>query len=102
MYGTIMMDRMTPAASMPTPYGGPWNNGTNPNQRPSAGCTQPRNHGTSTKIPQSPYTTLGTAASSSMRNATGGRIQNGASSARKIAAPSESGTAMSSASSDDT
>src|SRR5919201_45695 len=46
--------------------------------------------------------TLGTAATSSTRKASGGRTHAGASSARKIAAPMPRGTAISSASSDDT
>ena len=49
-----MMARIIPAASMPMPYGGPWNSGRKPSHPPSAGCTQSRSHGTSTKMPQSP------------------------------------------------
>src|SRR5712664_2101801 len=53
------------------------------------------------KIPHNPYTTLGIAASSSTRNATGWRSQLGENSVRKTATPSESGTAISKASSED-
>src|SRR5712692_4596040 len=53
------------------------------------------------KIPHNPYTTLGIAASSSTRNATGCRNHLGENSVRKIATPSASGTAISSASTDD-
>ena len=54
-----------------------------------------------TKMPHSPYTTLGIAASSSTRNAIGCRTERGANSVSKIATPSASGTAIRSASSDD-
>ena len=50
-----------------------------------------------TKIPHVPYTTLGIAASSSTRNATGWRSQRGENSVRKIATLSARGTAMTSA-----
>ena len=52
-------------------------------------------------MPHVPYTTLGIAASSSTRNATGWRSQRGENSVRKIATLSASGTARSSASSED-
>ncbi len=54
-----------------------------------------------TKIPHTPYTTLGIAASSSTRKATGCRSQRRENSVRKIATPNASGTAISNASSDD-
>src|SRR5581483_4881206 len=57
--------------------------------------------GINTKTPHSPYTTLGIAASSSTRNATGCRSQRGANSARKIATPSARGTASTRASSEE-
>ncbi len=55
-----------------------------------------------TKIPHSPYTTLGIAASRSTRNATGCRSQRGANSERKIATPIASGVARASAMIDET
>src|SRR5439155_1407207 len=50
-------------------------------------------------MPHVPYTTLGIAASSSTRNATGWRSQRGENSVRKIATLSASGTARTSANS---
>src|SRR5439155_271820 len=41
MNGTTMMARIIPAASIPTPYGGPWNSGRNPSVRPSIATTRP-------------------------------------------------------------
>src|SRR5207237_8198630 len=52
-------------------------------------------------IPHIPYTTLGMAASSSTRKATGCRSQRGENSVRKIATLSASGTAINSATRDD-
>ena len=57
-------------------------------------------NGPSTRIPQSPRTTLGIAASSSTSGATTARIQRGASSLRKSAIASEIGVARSSAPND--
>ena len=54
MYGTTMIARMMPAASMPIPYGGPWKSGRNPRVLPSTGCTQTLKSGARTKMPQSP------------------------------------------------
>src|SRR5207244_2159538 len=55
----------------------------------------------STKMPHTPYTTLGTAASSSTRKATGCRIHVGANSVRKMATPSANGTASNRATRED-
>src|SRR5256712_14209233 len=81
---------------MPAPYGGPWKSGTKPRVAPSAGCTQVRSHGARTKTPHRPNKTLGTAATSSTRNAIGARIGAGARSARKIGAPRPRGPAANS------
>src|SRR5207247_1306605 len=41
MNGTIMIARMMPAASMPTPYGGPWKSGRNPRDALNDGIAAP-------------------------------------------------------------
>ena len=64
--------------------------------------TAVRSTGSSTKMPQSPYTTLGIAANRSTRNATGCRILGGANSERNTATPSASGAAMIKATIDET
>ncbi len=51
-------------------------------------------NGTSTAIPHSPNTTLGTTATSSTSIDSAGRILPGTASERKIAAPTLSGTAI--------
>jgi len=66
------------------------------------GITLVRRIGSSTKIPHSPYTTLGIAARRSTRNAIGVFSQPGANSERKIADPSASGVATRSAMNDET
>ncbi len=62
--------------------------------------TGSRRTGSSTKIPHSPYTTLGIAARRSTRKPIGCRSARGASSERNIDTPSARGTAMSSATND--
>ena len=57
--------------------------------------------GSRMKMPQRPYTTLGMAASNSIRKVAGVRIQRGASSDRKMAAPRLTGTDRTSAISDE-
>ncbi len=99
MYGRTMIARISPAASMLLPYVGPLKSGITPRCSVSRrkGITSSRSSGISTKMPQSPYTTLGIAARRSTRNATGWRSHRGANSERKIATPSASGVAMTSA-----
>ena len=60
-------------------------------------CTYCRIAGTSTATPIRPYTTLGTAASSSVSIVSTSEMRGGASSARNSAAPTPSGTATISA-----
>jgi hypothetical protein len=59
-----------------------------------------RSAGPRTRMPHSPITTLGTAASVSTSAVTGAWIQRGASSVRKRATPRASGVAISSAKND--
>ena len=54
MNGTTMMARTMPAASIPTPYGGPLNSGRNPRVAPRNGCSHVRSSGARTKMPHSP------------------------------------------------
>ena len=56
MYGSTMIARMTPAASMLGPYAGPVKNGVAPRSSVSRrnGITCSRSSGSSTKIPHSP------------------------------------------------
>lgn len=63
----------------------------------SAGSIEACINGAITNKPQSPYTTLGTAANSSIINASPLEIARGAKSARKTAAKIPTGAAMSSA-----
>src|SRR5690349_2050053 len=94
--GSTMIARISDAARMSLPFGGA-SNRKNFDRRGFSligVSTCFTSHGERTKIPQRPYTTLGIAASSSIRNETGVRIQRGANSARKIAAPTPIGTAM--------
>ena len=67
--------------------------GRKPNAACSPDCTG-RIAGTSTNRPHRPMITLGIAASNSMRNEAGALSQRGDSSARKMAAPMLTGTAM--------
>ena len=57
--------------------------------------TTPRSNDTNTNMPKRPKITLGTAARSSIRKVNAFATRAGASSARKIAAPTPIGTAMS-------
>ena len=95
MNGTAMMASTRPAARNPTPYIGPWNSGRKPSVDFKNGSTTFLSTGTRTKMPSKPKITLGTAASSSMTNVRASEMRGGASSARKIAAPTPSGTAIS-------
>src|SRR5260370_20483992 len=102
MNGSTMMARMRDAARISLPFGGA-SNRKNFDRRGFSligVSTCFTSQGERTKRPQRPYTTLGIAASSSIKNETGLRSQRGASSARKIAAPRLIGTAMRSAQND--
>src|SRR6185295_768843 len=79
-----------------TPTAGPVNNGIARIQSGSDVC-KVRTIGMRTNAPQSPYTIDGIAASSSVRNTSGWRRNEGQSSERKMAMPSEMGPAMTSA-----
>ena len=99
--GTIMIVRIRIAANMFEPtVGFVLKIGIQPNVPWIAGPRVPVMNGPSTRIPQSPRTTLGIAASSSTSGATAWRIQAGASSLRKRAMASEMGVARSSAPND--
>ena len=65
MYGSTMIERISPAPSMLGPNAGPENNPVTPRCSVSRrnGMIEVRRSGRSTKMPQSPYTTLGIAAS---------------------------------------
>ncbi len=102
MIGRIMIARITPAASMPMPKLGPEKSVVHPSVFASTGFTCSRSSGTSTNTAHNPYTTLGIAASSSVMKASGERSQRGHISVRKIARPTASGTAMTSATSEET
>ena len=92
--GTTMMARISPAAKKPIPKAGPWKKGRKPSVAFRNGSTTFRKIGTRTNIPSSPMITLGTAASSSIEKVNASEIPCGASSARKIAAPTPMGTAI--------
>jgi hypothetical protein len=70
VYGITITARIRAADSIPTPRGGPENNGK---ARSTSGVdtSSDRTIGTSTKMPQSPYTIDGIAARSSVRNTSG-------------------------------
>src|SRR2546427_10057402 len=92
MVGMIMTARMTPAVNLSVPMGFPWKMGRNPKTLWTTGSTETRMAGPRTKIPHSPYTTDGTAASSSTTYVSGIRSHGGESSERKIAMPRLIGT----------
>ncbi len=97
-----MMARIIPAASMPMPNGGPENRLVQPKYFASQGCTCSRKSGASTKIAHSPYTTLGIAASSSVRKEIVPRSGFGHISVVNTATPTESGMAITRATSEET
>ena len=74
--------------------GGPLKSGKNPSVAPKNGSTDLRSQGTSTNRPHRPYTTLGIAARVSIRNDTTGRSRAGAISTRNTAMPTETGSAI--------
>src|SRR4051812_46071297 len=90
MYGRIMMARMSPAATMPLP----------PVFGPPRASNTWRITGARKNRPQNPYTTLGMAASSSIRNAPTRFTHGGAISDMYAALATPSGTAISMAISD--
>src|SRR2546428_8021389 len=92
MVGMIRPARMTPAVNLSVPMGFPWKMGRHPKTLWTTGSTETRMTGPRTKIPHSPYTTDGTAASSSTTYVSGIRSQGGESSERKIAMPRLIGT----------
>ena len=92
-----MIVRTRIAGSSPKMDGSPPKSGTNPNVRFRNGSTWSATTGPMTRMPQSPMTTLGTAASISTSAPTGPRSQRGASSVRKSAIAIESGPAIRSA-----
>ena len=49
-----MMANVVPAASIPSPCVGPWNNGKKPNQCDNHGSTDVRSQGDNTEIPHKP------------------------------------------------
>ena len=93
--GITIMARIIPAARKPTPNGGPWNNGRNPNLLPSQISMGFLTNGTSTNNPHNPIITLGMAANISITKEAGPLNHDGASSTRKIAAPRLNGMAIS-------
>jgi hypothetical protein len=95
MYGNTMIARISPAASTLGPYAGPLKKGVAPRCRVSRrnGMMVERSSGSRKNTPHRPKTTLGTAASRSMKNDRGWRSQLGQNSERKIAPPSASGVA---------
>src|SRR4051812_45098405 len=98
--GTIMIVSTTIATRTPACEGEPEKNGSQPSQSSRNGSICARMNGPSTKIPQSPTTTLGTAASISTSDPIGARMTGGASSVRKSAIAIESGAASTTAPND--
>lgn len=84
------------AASMLTPTVGPLNIGMARTHSGRLSCSA-RTMGTSTKMPQRPYTMEGIAASSSVRKMSGERSQNGQMSDRNTAMPIATGVEIASA-----
>ena len=80
--GTIMIVRTSTATRIPAFWGVPSKSGMKPRWRCSHGPRSCPTKGPSTRIPQSPSTTLGIAASSSTSEAITVRAPRGASSLR--------------------
>ena len=95
MIGTAMIARITPATKIPLAPGCPPNNGMKPRVLWSHGSTWSARNGPSTRMPQSPRTTVGIAASISTNEPTTSRIPLGASSLRKSAIAMARGVAIS-------
>src|SRR5690242_15948774 len=94
--GTTMIESTIAAESIPTPSGGPVKSGTDFRDAGVA-SSSPRTNGTSTKMPQSPYTIEGIAARSSVTNTSGRCNHDGDSSDVKTAIPTATGVAITSA-----
>ena len=97
MMGTIMIVRISEAGRTPTCCVGPEKIGRKPNTPWSQGSRFAFSHGPKTRIPHSPSTTLGIAASNSTTVAIGALSRFGAISVRNSAIAIESGVARSSA-----
>ena len=95
--GTTMIASTSPAMKMPLDCGVPLKSGMKPSVSCSHGSRWFAANGPSTRIPQSPSTTLGTAASVSTSAPTMPPTPRGASSLRKSAIAIASGTAITSA-----
>ena len=95
--GMIMIVSTSAAGSIPACDGSPEKSGHQPRKLCSHGSSVSRTHGPKTRMPQSPRTTLGIAASSSTSVAIGAAARRGAISVRKSAIAIESGVASSSA-----
>ncbi len=100
MNGVIITARISAADNIPSPSGGPVNNGNCRNDWGMA-TSSARTSGTSTNTPHRPYTIDGMAARSSVRKISGCRSIGGQSSDRYVATPSETGAAIRRASSDE-
>jgi hypothetical protein len=98
--GITITARINAAEPMPTPSGGPVKSGNFLNASGARTCSF-RTIGTSTKIPHSPYTIEGIAASSSVRYDSTGFSLPGDTSLMKMAMPSAIGVAIRSASSEE-
>src|SRR5262249_24746506 len=84
--GITITARINAADSMPRPKGGPLKNGSALSAGGNA-TSIARTAGTRTKMPHTPYTIEGIAASNSVRNTSGGLRRSGQSSEMKIAMP---------------
>jgi hypothetical protein len=95
MMGSAIIVRTTIATRTPLCSGDPEKRGNQPKVPCRNGSMSERMNGPRTRMPQSPTTTLGTAASISTSEAIGGRIAGGASSVRKSPIATASGAASS-------
>ncbi len=91
--GRIMTASTTPASSTLGPRGDPWKNHSSTGMVLRKGSTWWAKAGLSTRRPHSPTTMLGTAAIRSTATDRGMASQGGASSDRKAAVPTPTGTA---------
>src|ERR1035441_2904289 len=95
--GKVMKDKTMPAVRKPTPHAGPLNKGKKPSADFRNGSTYSRMRGTTVISASNPEMPLEVAAKSSTRNVSELDRRAGASSARKIAAPTPNGTDIRSA-----
>ncbi len=100
MVGRIIIAKTRLAVRTPIPSDGPWKRGRKPRLFSKNWPGPTLNQGASTKRPQRPKTTLGTAASSSTVKDAGFFSQGGASSLKKMAVPIPRGPARAKASKD--